>query len=362
MIPYRTGGTRAFRSRTVVCLVTSLALYTCFCGSASTRDTASAQTADASLVQAFQETPEEEVAITRWEIGNTIISNEDRLELFKKHVDDIGGGYVGLGGTQNILLASWANSEWVWLFDFTKRVVTANRIHIAFLKNTENPADFRSLWTKKSKSRAMEIIDAEFSKDPDLAYVKKTWNIGLGFIPWRFRNLDRESKKYKYSTWLNDQKYFDRIKFLAKNDRIIARKGNLNGTVTLAGIAGAAKKMRVPVRIVYLSNAEEYIHDYSSEFRSNFIALPSDEKSVLLRTTSVMRKVFPWAPDSEISTDKGFHYNVMPLAIFQKWLDSSGRKLYVIDMMRGGDVNMKDGFSFASKPPKSETKQKKDAK
>jgi hypothetical protein len=357
MITSRIGGTCALRQYAASVLLIALALYLCFPANALTRSAAYAQASRDAAVDIFINTPEEEVTPTRWEIGNTIISNEDRLELFKDSVADIGGGYVGLGGTQNFLLASWANSEWIWLFDFTRRVVTANRIHVAFLKNAATPAEFRSLWTRKSKGKAMEIIDSEFSKDPDIGYVKKTWNIGLGYIPWRFNNLDRVTKKYRYRIWLNDQAYYDRLRNLAVRDHIIARKGNLNGTLTIAGIADSAKKMGVPVRIIYLSNAEEYIQSYSDQFKSNFTALPADDKSVLLRTTSVFRGVFPWAPDSEISTDKGFHYNVMPVKIFQEWLALPAKKLRVTDMMRPGAIDMKNGFSIANKKPQNDKTQ-----
>ena len=325
-----------------------------------TRDAAYSQNAsdkgakDEGLVSLFRQTPEENLTPTRWEIGNTIISNEDRLELFKESVADIGGGYAGLGGTQNFLLASWANSEWIWLFDFTQRVVTANRIHIAFLKNAATPEEFRSLWTSKSRTKAMKIIDETFSGEPDMAYIKKTWKVGLGYIPWRFRNLDRVTKKYNYKIWLNDPVYYGRLRSLALADRIIARKGNLNGDVTITGIAGTSKKMGVPVRVIYLSNAEEYIKNYSDQFKKNFIAMPTDEKSVLLRTTSVYRRLFPWAPDSEISTEKGFHYNVITLRIFQEWLSLERKKLRVIDIMKTGEVNMKDGVSFIKNSPPEE--------
>jgi len=322
-------------------------------GNGVTPTTASAQTPDKSVLELFRSTPEEQVTPTRWEIGNTIISNEDRLELFKGSVENIGGGYVGLGGTQNFLLASWAGSEWMWLFDFTARVVMANRIHVAFLKNAATPREFRDLWSKKSRNRAMEIIDAEFAKDPEIQYAKKTWKVGLGYIPWRFRNLDRVTKKYGYKIWLNDQSYYDRIRNLALQERIIARKGNLNGSVTLLGIAGTAKKMGVPVRIVYLSNAEEYIRNYPEQYRKNFMAMPVDVKSVLLRTTSVYRTLFPWAPDSEISTDKGFHYNVMPMQAFQEWLSLPLQKLRVVDMMKHGEVDKKNGFSIVKAVPES---------
>ncbi len=317
------------------------------------------QSADLVRRNIFNATPEEDTIPTKWEIGSTIISNEDRLELYKSHIADIGGGYVGLGGTQNFLLASWANSEWVWLFDFTKRVVAANMIHIAFLKEADNPQKFRSLWTKASMKEAMQIIEKEFSQHPELDYIKRTWKIGLGYIPWRFKNLDRVTKKYKYSIWLNDQKYYDRIRSLAISGRIIARKGNLNGTITLRGIADAAKKIGVPIRLVYLSNAEEYIPAYSDAFKKNFTALPSDSRAVLLRTISFQKWKYPWSPDSEISTDKGFHYNVMPLSLFQEYLSRPSQKLSVHDLMKSAIVDKENGISVIqtvqeAMPPKKD--------
>ncbi len=320
-------------------------IHVCFSGSLISESSASAQVAVKQQHAIFSSTPEEDVEPTKWEIGNTIISNEDRLELFKNHIADIGGGYVGLGGTQNFLLSSWANSEWVWLVDFTKRVVTANMLHIAFLKQADTPEKFRALWSKTSSRAVAEIIDKEFSGNPEIDYIKKTWKIGLGYIPWRFRNLDRVTKKYKYTIWLNDQKYYDRIRNLALSGKIIARKGNLNGTITIRGIADAAKKMNVPIRLVYLSNAEEYIPSYSDNFKKNFTALPSDSRSMLLRTISFQKFKYPWAPDSEISTDKGFHYNVMPLSLFQEYLSKPIQKRSVHDIMRSAIIDATNGIS-----------------
>lgn len=333
--------------------VFAMCINTCFPGAVINSSSASAQVAVAEKCKIFYSTPEEDVEPTKWEIGNTIISNEDRLELFKNHIADIGGGYVGLGGTQNFLLSSWANSEWVWLVDFTKRVVAANMLHIAFLKHADTPEKFRALWTKTSSKSVAEIIDSEFSSNPEIDYIKRTWKIGLGYIPWRFRNLDRVTKKYKYTIWLNDQKYYDRIRNLALAGKIIARKGNLNGTITICGIADAAKRMNVPIRLVYLSNAEEYIPSYSENFKKNFTALPSDNRSILLRTISFQKLSYPWAPDSEISTDKGFHYNVMALQIFQEYLSRPAQKLSVHDIMRAAVIDKENGISVVHTIPAS---------
>ncbi len=334
-------------------IVFACIFHACVSGSAPNGSLAYANTSVDDKITTFSSTREENVEPTKWEIGNTIISNEDRLELFKNHIADIGGGYVGLGGTQNFLLSSWANSEWVWLVDFTRRVVSANMLHIAFLKHADTPEKFRALWTKASSKNVMEIIDKEFTANSEINYLKRTWKIGLGYIPWRFRNLDRVTKKYKYTIWLNDQKYYDRIRNLALSGKIIARTGNLNGIITIRSIAETAKKMNVPIRLVYLSNAEEYIPSYSDNFRKNFTGLPADAQSILLRTISFQKYKYPWAPDSEISTDKGFHYNIMPLALFQEYLSRPIKKLSVHDIMRAAVIDKGNGISMVHTLPET---------
>ncbi|HQP49495.1 MAG TPA: hypothetical protein PKX12_12240 [Spirochaetota bacterium] len=322
---------------------------------------ATAAPAESEQLVLFSNTPQENLSPTKWDIGNTIISNEARLELYHPHIKDIGGGYISVGGTQNFILASWANSEWVWLMDFTRRVVAANKIHIAFLKHAENPAAFRELWKKKSYKTVEKILKDEYSQLPEYQFIRQTWNVGRQYIPWRFGSLDRLVKKRKYKIWLNDQDLYQRLRSLAQRGRIMAVRGNLNGPTTVLGVAETAKKMQVPIRIIYFSNAEEYMRTYSPQFRKNFTALPVDEKSKVLRTISVYQRLFPWSPDSILSSEKGFHYNIMPAGVFQSWLDQTPGKLNVVDIMRKGEVNRKDGFSVVNalpvvpEPPKKDT-------
>ena len=53
----------------------------------------------------------------------------------------------------------------------------------------------------------------------------------------------------------------------------------------MTSIANAAKAVNKPVRVIYLSNAEQYFK-YKSTYRKNFYKLPFDEKSVILRTSA----------------------------------------------------------------------------
>ncbi len=297
------------------------------------------------LLAIFQQTPDETVKPTIWDTGDTTISNEDRLDLFYNNVKDIGGGYVGLGGTQNFLLASWANSEWIWLFDFTKIVVATNNIQIAFLKNSSDPESFIQLWNPKNAKKAREIISKEYMNHPEHKFILKALNKVSWFINKRFNILKMLTKKRNYKIWLNDQFYYDRIRKLALDGKILTLKGDLNGPVTIKGIASTAKKMKVNVRILYFSNAEEYFKTYSPQFRDNFTQIPIDDQSIVLRTVSIYRRLFPWSPDSEHSTDRGFHYNVMKASVLMQWLKDE-RHFRVADMLKTGKVDKTNGFSL----------------
>ena len=87
----------------------------------------------------FFGSPEETLKPTIWDTGDTTVTNEDRLEIYEPHIRGIGGGNFGVGSIQNFTLAAWAKSEYIWLMDFTRIVVAANKIHIAFLKRLKTP-------------------------------------------------------------------------------------------------------------------------------------------------------------------------------------------------------------------------------
>jgi hypothetical protein len=76
----------------------------------------------------------------------------------------------------------------------------------------------------------------------------------------------------------------------------------------MQGIAEAARKLDVPIRVVYLSNVEEYWDDYGDAYRRNIDSLPWRQDAVVLRTIST------WARNHDYS------YNVQPLANYRTWL------------------------------------------
>lgn len=269
----------------------------------------------------FFGSPEEELKPTIWDTGDTTVTNEDRLEIFEPHIRGIGGGYIGVGSIQNFTLAAWAKSEYIWLMDFTRVVVATNKVHVAFLKRLATPQEHRTMWDKKKSAAAADkIIEEEFAGSPEIPFIKQSYRKASPYLMTTFGFLDKLTKKRPYKFWLNDQEQYDYLKKLALENRIRPLKGNLNGDITVLGIGEAARKMGVSMRILYLSNAEEYFRGYKKSFKRSFRNLPVDEKSLVLRTISFNKGKFHWAEDSHLSTDRGFHYSIQPAQHFQEQL------------------------------------------
>ncbi len=311
----------------------------------------------------FHSSTEEKLKPTIWDIGDTTVSNEDRYDLFLKHIKDLRGGYFGVGSIQNLTFSAWAKSDWVWLMDFTRIVVAVNKIHIAFLKNALNPEEFDELWLKKNSKRAKRILKEEYGDEIDYPFISSKMEIARNYFQQRARLMKRLALKRNYTIWLKDQQDYDHLRKLALRGRIRSLKGDIAGKVTVSGIAKAAKKMQVPLRVIYFSNAEEYlkysfkkkgydIHGYSKQFRSNWIAIPTDELSVIIRTFSQSNHIYTWPEDSHHSTNKGFHYNIMSVKLFKDWLLYKGHVSVAI-LMENSHVFREKGYSIIKKKPPS---------
>jgi hypothetical protein len=295
----------------------------------------------------FAASPHERLVPTGWDAGSTTISNEARLELFQKVATDRGGGYVGVGSTQNFMLAAWANAEWVWLMDFTRIVVDANKAHIAFLEVSPTAKEFVALWQPARKADGLRILRRRYAKDPGLSKIEHAYSTAAKFVSKRFGQVVDWAKQRRYDTWLTDAKLYGRIRRLALRGRIRALQGDLNGSSTLCGIGEAAKRMGVVIRIWYPSNAEEYkvFRPYKWTFRRNVRNLPADDRSLVLRTYTFSPSRLIWPKGWKGVSKVGFHYNAQPLRGFQHLLKLANLDIKKV-MTRAQDPD-RDGFSLS---------------
>ena len=98
-------------------------------------------------------------------------------------------------------------------------------------------------------------------------------------------------------------------------DRIRIVKADLLGDTTLPGIAVAHAELGVPMRVVYLSNAEAYFF-YDDSFRASIAAMPADGRSFVLRTVNL--------PQFQGEDRSIWHYQIQPLEHFAAALGETG--------------------------------------
>ena len=167
------------------------------------------------------------------------------------------------------------------------------------------------------------------------------------------KRMDRIRAAHDYAAFYDAPEDYAYLRSLALKNRIRPVEGNLLGSVTLRGIGNAAASAGIPVRVFYMSNAEEYFpfRPYPADFIANLNALKGDANSAVIRTVSLNKGIWPWAPGSRLLTTRGFHYGVQSLTDMQAWL--AGPETSVLKMFRVGERGQPVGLTRLGPPAPS---------
>lgn len=254
-------------------------------------------------------------------------SNELRIDLFKPYIENLEGGYLGAGTDQNFTFIAWAKSKYAWLMDFDYTICIINRIHLLFFKLAPDPDSYRELWSRKNKQSSFELIKKEWEKDPEWPLIREAWEVahrGKSDIPQRWNELDRTSQRFGLKTFIHSKEEYEYVRNMVLQGRIQILKGDINAEKSMRSVGERAARLNVPIRVVYLSNIEDYF-SYTPGFRDNLLSLPTDEKGIVLRTMQNGTKEEYGSPDGEkIPVDYPLHYNVQALENLQDWMLLSG--------------------------------------
>lgn len=255
----------------------------------------------------------------KYEGRSYMTGDEWHMQLFFEHIDGIGGAYMGVGSDQGYLLISWARPEIAFLTDYDPNVVNVHRIYKTFFTAAETPAAFIELWGSAKEAEALEMLERDWGSDAEHGpIVKKVYQNERARVLYRLKTLRSRLRAAEVPSYLTSDAHYKYVRDLIMAGRVRAMLGNLMDKNALVGIGAFAKAQNIPVRVVYLSNAEEY-WNYPDQFRENMRALHFDERSLILRTLST------W------STNKDYRYAVQPAQSFVEWLFASGtRKVYNI--------------------------------
>ena len=238
------------------------------------------------------------------------ISNEWRHDLFLPQVAGLGGVQLGVGTDQNYLLAGWSRPEVLFLFDFDQAIVDLHRVYGVLFMRSSTPADFLAAWRKEARAGTEAWVRTDLAGDPGLDRIVAVFRRARPVVRGRLVWLRASQRKRKVPTFLDDRTQYDWIRALWFSGRAFPVRGDLTGERALADIAAAARVGRLPIRTLYLSNAEQYF-DYGDAFRRNIAQLPADARSVALHTLGWGRLGF---------ADGDYHYLWQSLTGFQSWL------------------------------------------
>jgi hypothetical protein len=260
------------------------------------------------LGTAEDEAPEYRGGITpERENKHYLAGNERMLQAFYPAIKDVGGGYVGVGTDQAYLFMSWARPEIAWLVDYDPAVVEVHELYRLFFAAAETPAEFVALWDKPAREEGLAVIAAAH-QDRRFKSLRR-WYLGYkGWIHRRLVGVTRAMERADVPSYLTHQDHYDFIKEMLAERRVRPMVVNLLEQKGLRGIGEASTKLGVPIRLLYLSNAEEYWPRYPRSYRETFAALPFHEDALVLRTLLI------WS----VNTD--YRYNVQPAKNYVEWL------------------------------------------
>ncbi|MCA9692943.1 MAG: hypothetical protein R3A51_11850 [Nannocystaceae bacterium] len=261
----------------------------------------------------FLDSPQDEPAETRGGVTTELIDkqylagNERTLQIFEPVVRGLGGGYVGVGSDQAYLFIGWARPEFAWLIDYDADVVAIHAVYKIFFQEAETPEAFLTFWTKDGRDAGKAALARHLEGDALKAQTRLYLRY-RGWIHRRLAYLKRQLAEAEVTSFLTDLESYQHIQAMLAAGRIRPMVADLNGDRGVVGIAAAAQKLGVPIRLLYLSNAEEYWTRYSEGFRANLKALPFDERSQVVRT------LLTWAKNQD------YVYNAQGAQNFLEWL------------------------------------------
>ena len=247
------------------------------------------------------------------------VSNESAHDVWRETIGKLGGALAGVGTDQLYLLAGWQEPSLLLALDFDAEVVRVHELYgIAFAK-AETPEAFLQLWRDVARDAGAwdELLDVPDNDDgftQTMRHHQRTLKLAGESISARLGQVKRRYAGLGIPCFLTDAAQYAKVRTLWQEGRVVPLRGDLTATSAMLTAAEAMRKLGVPLRTLYLSNAEKYF-DYGPNFRANIIAQPFDEKSLILRTRHSPRM---GAVEGDV-----YHYNTQTGANFIAWMRDS---------------------------------------
>jgi hypothetical protein len=267
-------------------------------------------------------------------------SNEWRQDLLVPKLAGLGGAYVGVGSDQNYTMAAMANAEVLFLVDYDPYIPWIHAIYEALILESETPEALIARFAEENEAETRAILERRFAGKPRAARMvrhfrglRAAWHAYLG----RVAGLVRDGRPF---SWLSSPEMYAYIRGMFQNGRVFYRNGDVTADRTMQAVADACRRMGLEVRVVYFSNAEQFF-EYTDQFIENMRALPTGERSVVLRT--IRHRSIP------IAADGRWHWLVQDFSDFRARLDTGVYRrsfAFTTDLLAAGPPHLgEDGLS-----------------
>ena len=296
-----------------------------------------------------------------------LLATEERLEgrhyptcdewyihLFEPKLRGLGGGYLGVGTDQAYLLIGWQKPHLAWLFDYDPWVKYIHRTYHIFFEEAETIDEFLALWAKKNRKASRKLLQEKLEGDKDGRTILRVWKANRSTVERRLNRVIKKLKKAGVASYLSDPEIYKFVRQLVLNGRVRPMVGDLLKEQGLVGVGKVSRELGIPLRAMYLSNAEGY-WAYSTQFRENIKAQNFDEKSLVLRTVAAK-----W-------TNGDYRYNMQPGTNFQLHMEKdfikSFKHIVPMGKLKGmGDIPLTVTDGEPKEPRKKKMKKKKKKK
>lgn len=277
------------------------------------------------------------------------VSNENAHDVYRPHIENSGGILLGVGTDQLYLLAGWARPEVLIPMDFDGMISQLHYIYGAAFLSSPDIATFLSFWEPDAETKMRAAVAEHFGPRRAEAAMS-AWSQGGQRVLRRFRRMELRYQELRIPTFVTDEATYQSLRQLWLDGRVFPLRGDVTGERAMTSIAKAAKEAELPVRAIYLSNVEQYV-EYTPAFRRNFIDLPMDQRSWVLRTR-------PMRSLGLADEHCDYHYNLQRGQNFQRWLAANtvpdGRSLLLRNLeqtKRAGLSEIRREAPVSTTPP-----------
>lgn len=247
-----------------------------------------------------------------------VTSNERRLDLFLPELGGLGGVQLGVGSDQNYILAGWSRPKLIVVVDFDQAVVDMHTIYGALFKEAKTANEFVDLWSKDGAADARQAIRDDVPAGNRRRALLELYDTSRVVVQKRTKVLLNKYAELGIHWYLEDATQYRIVRELARKDRVVAIRGDFTADGVLRQIGETLHDFGQPVRVLYLSNIEQYFM-YKKTYRANILGLPFADDTLVLRT-------LPGRP-------AGFQYMVQAGDNFRTWLQA--KRVYSVYRVRG---------------------------